>query len=73
MEQASKARFLLSAFLGQEGGGVEVAGVNYKQVKSPHQGDIFFSRETAVTVKKKLWDQVLNESSKFITCMFVAQ
>lgn len=60
MELASKARYLVAAFLGcgTEGSELEEAGVNHKQTRSPHQGDLFFSRKTASRVKEKLQEMV---------------
>lgn len=55
-----KGKLLLAAFLGVDGGGVEAGGVNYKQAKSSHLGDLFFSRETAARVRKKLRDEVFS-------------
>lgn len=57
MELASQARLLVASFLGLDSG-IEEAGWNYKQTRSPHQGDLFFSRNTAAKVKKKLLEEV---------------
>lgn len=54
----SRAKSVLSAFLDCDPSTDLGLGVNHKMVKSPHQGDLFFSRKTTKAVQEKLKEKV---------------